>query len=655
MKRITLNKLEIRNFKGCNERTIEFGGKTDIFGANASGKTTIMDAFCWLMFNKDSTGSEKFNIRPLDSNGKMVDNVEITVEATLDVDGATVTLQKVQKQNWVKKRGADTVTLSGNVNTYEIDSFPSSEKEFKDKIASIIPEDLFKLLSDPRAFASLPWKKQREILLKFISEITDVDVLATNEAEYAPIADEVLAAGVEKATDKAKKAMAKLKERQKELPARIDEASKSLVQIPELSELELQRNSLNEQLEEIQKQRDDAGQAYKAVSDIQAEIMQTKLDIGGIEQSENEKLDARRREARRLHSELESKGYDLFQERKKKESELKKLNETLNEKEQLRVRLGEKWKNAKEMIMDESETVCKLCGQILPEDKIEEIKSNFEKNKAVIVDKILQDGFKAKSEIDEIKSKMSSIESEIESLKQEWNTNSSKTSKAYEDMNAIPKSADVSENQEYQSLQTKLSNIEAQLGNMDTGENLKKQLEIRERGIREELDAVNRQFAAVESNERIHERIDELKAEQKEIGQKVADQEQKIFLLEKFSRTKMDMLADGINSKFGIVSFKLFEMQINGGMKDTCEMMVDGVPYSSLNSAAKMQAGLDVIAALSKLYDVSVPVWLDNRESVSDIPDIDGQVINLFVSAEDKELRVEGRDETGDYRRNEDS
>ena len=190
-------------------------------------------------------------------------------------------------------------------------------------------------------------------------------------------------------------------------------------------------------------------------------------------------------------------------------------------------------------------------------------------------------------------------------------------------------------------MQRKLSNLEMQVGNMDTGENLKKQLEIRERGIREELDTVNKQFGVIESNERVHERIEELKAEQKEIGQKVADQEQKIFLLEKFSRTKMDILANGINSKFGIVSFKLFEIQINGGMKDTCEMMVNGVPYSSLNSAAKMQAGLDVIAALSKLYDVSAPVFLDNRESVSEIPDIDGQVINLFVSADDKELRVE--------------
>lgn len=645
MKRILLKKLVIQNFKGCRERTIEFGEATNIFGANASGKTTIMDAFCWIMFNKDSTGTEKFDIRPKDSDGNMIDNVEIMVEADLVVDGMTITLQKVQKQNWTKRRGTDTVKLQGNVNTYGIDSFPVSEKEFKEKISSIIPEDLFKLLSDPQAFAALPWKKQREILVRFISEITDADVLATNETEYALIADEVLSAGVEKATEKAKKAMDKLKERQKELPARIDEASKSLVRVPELSDLELQRNALNEQLEAIQKQRDDAGQAYKDVADIQAEIMQTKLDIGAIEQDANAKLDARRREARRIHSELESRGYDLFQERKRKESELEGLHESLNEKEQLRIILGEKWKKAKAMIMDESETVCELCGQTLPSDKIEEIKANFEKNKASMVDRILQDGYKAKSEIDEIKSKISSLKAEIETLKQSWNENSSNTSKAYEDMNSIPKSVDISDNQEYQALQVKLSNLQMQLGNMDTGESYKQQLAIRERGIREELDAVNKQFAAVESNERVQERIEELKSEQKDLGQKVADQEQKISLLEQFSRTKMNLLSDKINQKFHSVRFRLFDVQINGGIKDTCVMQVNSngsyVDFWSSNDAAKMQAGLDVIAALSKLYDVSVPVWLDNRESVSEIPDIDGQVINLFVSADDKELRVE--------------
>lgn len=641
MKRTLLKKLRIENFKGCMERSIDFGNVTNIFGANASGKTTIADAWMWLLLDKDSTGATKFNIRPLDEEGKTIDNVEILVEAILDVDGTEITFQKAQKQNWVKKHGTDTVSLQGNVNTYEIDSFPASEKEFKEKITSIIPEDLFKLLSDPRAFAALPWKKQRENLLKFISEITDADVLETDTDTYAPIAEEVQAAPVEKCIEKAKKAMAKLKDRQKELPARIDEASKSLVKIPELSDLELQRNSLNEQLKEVQDQRNDAGQAYKVVADIQAEIMQTKLDIGGIEQAANERLDDQRREARRIHRDLESKAFDLFEKRQRKKVELEKLRDSVKEKESLRLNLGEKWKSAKSMVMDESETVCKMCGQTLPVNRIEQIRTDFERNKEEQINKILSNGRKVKAEIDTIADKMSELDSDITVLGQQWNETIAEKNKAYEAMNAIPDSVDISDNQEYQALQTKLSNLQIQLGNMDTGESFRQQLSIRERGIREELDMVNKQFAAVDVNERIQERIAELKTEQKEIGQKVADQEKKIFLLEQFSRVKMETLSRKINSQFRIVSFKLFDMQINGGMKDTCEMTVDGVPYSSLNSAAKMQAGLDVINSLAKLYGVSVPVWLDNRESVTEIPEVDGQVINLFVSPADKELRVE--------------
>ena len=641
MKRTLLKKLRIENFKGCMERSIDFGNVTNIFGANASGKTTIADAWMWLLLDKDSTGATKFNIRPLDEEGKTIDNVEILVEAILDVDGTEITFQKAQKQNWVKKHGTDTVSLQGNVNTYEIDSFPASEKEFKEKITSIIPEDLFKLLSDPRAFAALPWKKQRENLLKFISEITDADVLETDTDTYAPIAEEVQAAPVEKCIEKAKKAMAKLKDRQKELPARIDEASKSLVKIPELSDLELQRNSLNEQLKEVQDQRNDAGQAYKVVADIQAEIMQTKLDIGGIEQAANERLDDQRREARRIHRDLESKAFDLFEKRQRKKVELEKLRDSVKEKESLRLNLGEKLNSAKSMVMDESETVCKMCGQTLPVNRIEQIRTDFERNKEEQINKILSNGRKVKAEIDTIADKMSELDSDITVLGQQWNETIAEKNKAYEAMNAIPDSVDISDNQEYQALQTKLSNLQIQLGNMDTGESFRQQLSIRERGIREELDMVNKQFAAVDVNERIQERIAELKTEQKEIGQKVADQEKKIFLLEQFSRVKMETLSRKINSQFRIVSFKLFDMQINGGMKDTCEMTVDGVPYSSLNSAAKMQAGLDVINSLAKLYGVSVPVWLDNRESVTEIPEVDGQVINLFVSPADKELRVE--------------
>ncbi|MDO5540567.1 MAG: AAA family ATPase [Eubacteriales bacterium] len=639
--RIKLNKLKIENFKGCRERSIDFGNTTDIFGANASGKTTIMDAFMWLLFDKDSTGATKFNIRPLDEDGKTIDNVEILVEAVLDIDGTELTLQKVQKQNWVKKRGTDTVALQGNVNTYEIDSFPASEKEFKEKIANIIPEDLFKLLSDPRAFAVLPWKKQREILMKFISEITDADVLAADVDTYAPIADEVQAAGVEKAIEKAKKAMAKLKDRQKELPARIDEASKSLVQIPELADLELQRNALNEQLEETKKQRDDMSEAYKAVEDIRGEILQIKLDMSGIAQTADNKLRQEQREARAAYDAANDESDRLYRARKQKETKLDSMKAELEEKGAKLLEVKQEYTEVCAWAMSAEDTLCPRCGQEMPADKLPEIRAGFESRKKARLDKIAVTGNALAAEIKELKAQIPEAESELAELKAAWTAKAGESSKAYEYMNGLLTEVDLSTNQEYQALQGKLSALELQLGNMDTGESVKQQLSIRERGIQEELDAVNEQFGMMKVNERTQEKIEILKAEQKEIGQQVADQEKKIFLLEQFSRAKMEMLSSKINGQFQMVNFKLFEKQINGGMKDTCEMTVDGVPYSSLNSAAKMQAGLDVICALSGLYGVSVPVWLDNRESVSEIPVVDGQIINLFVSPADKELRVE--------------
>lgn len=638
---IRLRKLRIENFKGCRERTIDFGAITNIYGANASGKTTIADAFQWLMFGKDSTGATKFSIRPLGADGKTIDNVEIKVEATLAVDGVEITLQKVQKQNWVKKRGTDTASLQGNVDTYEIDSFPASEKEFKEKITGIIDEKLFGLLTNPRNFAALPWKEQRSILMKFISEITDADVLATDPAKYAPIADEVNAAPIEKCIEKAKKAMTSLKDRQKELPARIDEVSKSLVDVPELADLELHRNALNEQLEEIQKQKDDTAAAYKAVGDIQAEIMQTKLEIGGVEREAHTKVQKALRDARTAHDGAQAEEQRLFRQKQQKAAELEELRRQLDDKEEHRSALGAEYSSVRSETLPASATICPTCGQELPEDKVEEIRSGFAAKKAQRLQRIIADGNALKAECDRLRTSIPEAETALEEIKSTWTAAMQATGKTYEYMNSLPTKVDLSTNQEYQALRDKLSGLEMQLGNMDTGEAVKQQLAIKERGIREQLDAVNRQFAAVEANERARERIDELKAEQRTVGQQVAGQEKKILLLENFSRAKIEMLSSAINSQFKAVSFKMFEMQINGGMKETCEMTVDGVPYSSLNSAAKMQAGLDVIGALSRLYDVTTPIFLDNRESVSEIPEVPGQIINLFVSAGDKELRVE--------------
>lgn len=641
MKIIKLKQLRIENFKGCREQTFGFSNTTNIYGENGAGKTTLMDAFMWLLFDKDSSGASKFNIRPVNSDGKMVDNVEILVEAVLEVDGRALTLQKVQKQNWVKQRGSDTAKLQGNVNTYEVDTFPVSEKEFKERISSIISEELFKLLTDPKGFASLPWKKQREIVMRFISTLTDQDILNTDTEKYSPIADEIQQAPVEKCIEKAKKAMAKLKERQKELPARIDEASKSLAQIPDLAEMELQRNALKEQLDDVQRQRDDIGQAYKLVEDIRGQIMNTKFEMSGIAQNADAAVKREKREARNEYDDLTYEANRLYEKRKTVDKEIEKLKGELDTSELKRSKLGEEYERVKSEDMSENAVICPTCGQNLPEERIVEIKADFASNKKRRINEIISAGNAAKQKSNALKEQIVAKESELEQVKAQWNEKAAAQGKAYEYMNNLPMEADLSMNQEYQALQNTLSSLEAQLSSMDTGEGVKQQLSIGEKGIREELDALNRKFAAVDANERVQERIEELQEEQRMVSQQVADQERKIYLLEEFSRAKIEMLSSAINNNFKLVCFKMFEMQINGGMKETCEMTVDGVPYSSLNSAAKLQAGLDVINSLSELYGISVPIWIDNRESVSEIPGVNAQVINLYVSPTDKELRIE--------------
>ena len=163
MKKIKLEKLVLQNFKGCTDRAVEFSDRTVISGANATGKTTILDGFMWLLFNKDSTGAEKFQIRPLDADGQQIDNVEIMVEGTLTVDGKEVVLKKVQKQIWRKRRGTDVTELQGNENLFEINGYPKSEKDYKEYISGLLEEKMFKLITNPQAFTALPWKEQRAV------------------------------------------------------------------------------------------------------------------------------------------------------------------------------------------------------------------------------------------------------------------------------------------------------------------------------------------------------------------------------------------------------------------------------------------------------------------------------------------------------------
>lgn len=670
---IKLKSLHIENFKGIKLLDVNFGDKTKIKGQNAAGKTTIFDSFTWLLFNKNSSGDEKFNLRPLDSDGNPIHNVEIKVVAVLEVDGKDVELAKVQKEKWVKKRGTDTSELQGNVNSFEIDGYPKSEKDYKEYISSLVNEDLFKMLTNPQYFSNMKWKDQRDILMKFVSDISDVE-LAQSNPEFADLIPELeKAPSTDDIQKKFSKALSEWKKKQAEIPVRIDELSKSLVQI-DVAEQELSKNDLERMIAEIDAKIKDAG---SAVSDLQSEEMKLQFDMSGIMQTMNRELSDKRRVLENQSSDCSFDLNDVRNHIAANERQVANNKLAIEAAEKKRSELGAEYNAEKAKVFDETpylfreeewqfdenSTICKSCGQVLPADRIEQIKADFEARRAKArsdagnniianrnafehrknetLEEIKKKGFEQKRIIDDLTTKNEQLQAEIESLKKQEQDAIVKQNELAKQLEELPKEADYSQNAEYVELKARHDEVTAQIESMKSSEDATEVFEKEKRSLAAELDSVKAEIAKASKNIEIEERIGELEEEQKEVGQKVADQEKMLYQLEQFIRAKMMKISDSINQHFEMVDFLLFKIQLNGGMTETCECMYNGVPYSSLNAAAKIQCGLDIIRSLSKLYDVYCPVFIDNRESCTNIPDMNCQTISLYVDEKCKELKVE--------------
>ena len=676
--KMILKSLHIENFKGIKSLDVNFSEKTKIKGQNAAGKTTIFDAFTWLLFNKNSAGEEKFNVRPLDKDGNRVDNVEIKVVAVLNVDGKEVELSKVQKQNWVKKRGTDTVTLQGNVNSFEIDGYPKSESDFKAYVSGLAQsEDMFKMLTNPQYFSSLKWKEQRDILMKLIADFSDVE-LAKTDAKYAPLLDELeKAPSTDDIRSKFSKELTEWKKKRAEIPVRIDEAEKSKVDV-DVAEQELAKADLTRKIAEIDGKIANSG---SAIGDLRSREMQLQFDMSGIMQVMSREVTDKRRKLDDAIFDAGRKVDDLKNQIQIAENQIKLNEKAISDADAERKNLGVKYNAEKakafdetpyqfdesKCVFDDSTTVCSLCGQKLPDDKIEQIKADFETRKAkakadaeeklktdrfkfdtdkkVELNRLITLGTEKKNLITELTEKNAELQQSIESLKKQEQETLAQKEELSKQLSQLPEEADYSQNEEYAKLKAEHDEVLAKIEKLESegADSVVDELKAEKSDLQARLDEVNAIVAKASMNVEIDERIAELQAEQKEIGQKVADQEQMLYLLEEFIRFKLDKISDSINSHFKTVNFKLFEMQLNWGMKDCCECTVNGVDYSDLNSGHRIVAGLDIIRSLSEMCGVSCPIFVDNAESLNEfnVPDMDAQLILLSVS-EDKQLKVEG-------------
>ena len=677
---IRLKKLHIQNFKGCKNRVVEFGDSTKISGANATGKTTIFDAFTWLLFGKDSLGNAKFNIRPLDKDGKMIDNLEITVEAVLFVDGEEYSLKKVQKQKFVKKRGTNITEFQGNVNEFEINGYPKSEKDFKEFISSMIDEKIFNLVTNPIAFTSLPWKEQREMLMKFVGDFSDVQIAEAYGEKFSKLIPELKIASTDDILKKYTKAKNLLNKEMIEIPARIDEVSKQIVSV-DVGALEVEKAAKEVALRKVEDELASGSEKNEEINGKRELVMNLKFNLSSISNKEMDCLMEKRRNAVSEYNEVEEK---LSNCKKQADSITFDIETAERQKECAETDkkiFADEWRREKSSAfpemkpfpdyltlpeLTEDDLTCPTCGQSLPkevrekrisdyderkrksedgykkakaeyEERYISDKEKFEKNRESNLKSITEKGQKAADDIREYQKAINDKQQELESVNAEIAKFEETLKEKKEVVDSIPAVADMSKNAEYQKISEQILSLENEIEEMSKETVGKTELEAKKAVLRDEISDIELKIKSAD-NAKVKERIAELEKEKADVGQKIAEQEQMIDLTEEFIRVKMNRISSIINEKFKFVSFRLFENQINGGLKECCECTVNGVPYSSLNNGHRIIAGLDIISSLSKLNGVDCPIFIDNAESISkdNLPDVQSQLICMYVTNDEK-------------------
>ncbi len=647
--------LELKNFKGIKHFALETkGGNVRVYGDNATGKTTIFDGFTWLLFGKDSQNKANFEIKTLDPSGQALHGLEHSVEATMELkNGKKLTLKKVYMEQWTKKRGSATPTFTGHTTDHYIDGVPVKKKEYSDRISDIVDEDVFKLLTSPSYFnEQLHWQERRRILLEVCGDITDEEVISSDsKLKKLP---EILG---DRTLEEHRKVIAsKRSEINKELeriPVRIDEVEQGLADIShidkdktsqEITSLKEQIKSKEQQVSRIENGGEIA-ELQKKVAEVDTQLLQIK---NGLNAKVNDQISAKRDQLSEVKSSISNLQFDIRAKERgieNAESEIKALQSKM---EQLRSKWSEV--NAKEFSFKQNDT-CPTCGQTLPAEKLEaareEALAAFNRDKSKRLQDINTEGKQRKAKVDELQAEISEMRQKLSSLNDELAGKQTEAEAIEAEISKLQQSLKAPEDSsEYKAKVAEKEAIEAKI----TGLKKDKQLSINAiydeiTPLREQVAKLEAGLASVSQHEKGLKRIDELKAQEKKLAAEFEKLEQELYLTEEFIRAKVNLLEDKINSKFQYARFKLFNKNINGGIEKCCETMYKGVPYGSgLNNGHRGVVGLDIISTLSEHYNFYPPIFYDNAESITDMPQMKHQMISLYVSEKDKSLRVERGD-----------
>lgn len=654
MKQIKLKKLTFTNFKGFKNKTIEFNGNTSIFGRNATGKTTVLDGWLYLMFGKDSTDRKDFEIKTLDSGNKAEEKIDHEVYGEIEIDGSSVSMKRSLREKWQTKRGSETAEFVGNETEYEYDGIPKKAGEFKSIIDKIIDESVFKILTDVSYFNTdkkFSWQERRALLTKIAGDISDDSILGSITDSTSGEKYKFLSALLNKNTDlqqyklgiQSKKKT--IKDEIKLIPARIDEVKRGMPDEPDYDEINKWIGAIGKEIENIESQiADKAKISEKQLQESQARqkrLYEIKSRVSAIEHEENEKSSKQFREKQSeinvINSDIRSKSDYIAQ----LGAENNRLQQSVSEKEQAMAKLRDNWelRNKEKLEFGDNDFTCPTCKREFEADDIatrkEEMSGNFNRKKISDLDGIQNEGKRLANEVSNIKktisdnnAKVSELTGQIEALKLKLPKEQLQEQKTVVDLSA---------NEEYKKLKAEISSIE----NLPTpGIPDISDLKSKKSELSIDLDKYKAQLAIKSEIEKSKARMDELNRDMKAKAQEVANLEKQEFIVDDFVKAKVGTVESRVNAMFKYVKFKMFNTLINGGVEETCVALIDGVPYPDANNAAKINAGIEVSNVLSGHFGVSCPLWVDNAESVNELIQPIGQLIQLIVTNEDEELKI---------------
>ena len=650
MKKIKIKSMALTNFKGIRKLDINFDEhETNIYGANGSGKTTIFDAFRWLLFGKDGNDRKDFNIKTLDKTGRVIERLPHEVEAVIEVAGEEITLKKCFTEKWQKKRGSAVETFNGHMVECFYNEVPCSVTEYERKIAAICDEQVFKLITNPLFFASQKKDFQRGMLIKLAGDVTNQE-LADENPEFSELVGMLSGKTVEELKREVASKKRKIKDGIDNIPARIDERKRDMPEVLDWSAIETNIKVHEYEITQLDAQIADRSKAFNEITkhkqEVAKQLSEVKSSITARQFELKDKLLADYNESRRAHDTAVQRATTLRNERRVKALALPRLEKELTALKEKRDGLIAEWHNIKAMTFaepDRNEFVCPTCKRPLEADdvdaKIEELRtaSNADKSKRLESNKTL--GIETKNAIEAKEAEIKAIDDGCFKLDNEVaeieNSDTFKTTPTAPDVEPA-----ISADKTLQELEAQVMSLKAELDKEVTAPDTSDLMELKNKhqeAINADKVKLHNRETIANSNKRIKELEDEYKTSQDELARLEGIE----FTIQQFCKARIEHVESRINGMFKLVRFKMYEQQINGGEIETCEATVDGVPFSDLNNAMKINAGLDIINAICRANGIVAPIFIDNRESVSDIVSTQSQIVNLIVDANCKTLRIQ--------------